>query len=241
MGYNAGMMGQFDLDILYEGGGCLAVCKPAGLLTQAPPGIDSLEVRIKAFLGRRGGGRGEVYLGVPHRLDRPASGVMVFATRRSAARRLARQFERRSIEKTYYACVEGVVEPEAGTWVDYLRKVPDEARAEVVSPQHAEGRRAVMHYRVRGRWDWGTWLEVALETGRTHQVRVQCGWRGHPILGDQQYGSGVPFGRQHEDPRLRAIGLHARRLGFRHPRTRQPIEVTAPLTDDWRALGIEGQ
>jgi 23S rRNA pseudouridine1911/1915/1917 synthase len=227
-----------DVEVLYEDGPCLAVCKPPGLLTQAPPGIDSVEVRIKQLLRLREGRSGDVYLGVPHRLDRPASGAMVFATSRRATRRLAEQFEGRLVEKVYWACVEGSVQPSSGTWEDRLRKVPGEARAEIVGPDHAEGRPAVLHYRTLGTQPWGTWLEIILETGRTHQVRVQAAWRGHPLLGDAQYGSTVPFGPQYEDPRLRAIALHARSLTFRHPNTKEEVSVTAPVTDDWRALGL---
>ena len=93
--------------ILFEEGPCLVVCKPPGLPTQAPPGIDSLEIRIKSFLKGRDDPPHDVYLGVPHRLDRPASGAIVFATRRRAAQKLARQFERREVKKLYWACVEG--------------------------------------------------------------------------------------------------------------------------------------
>ena len=226
------------VEILYEEGPCLAVFKPPGLLTQAPPGIDSVEVRIKQLLRLRDNRPGEIYLGVPHRLDRPASGAMIFATNRRATRRLAEQFEGRLVEKLYWACVAGRVQPSSGTWEDRLRKVPGEPRAEVIAADLSEGRPAVLHYRTLGSRPWGTWLEIRLETGRTHQVRVQAASRGHPVLGDEQYGSTVPFGPQHEDPRLRAIALHARSLTFRHPKTMEEVCVTAPVTDDWRALGL---
>jgi len=231
-------MAEPTVEILYEADPCLVVLKPPGLLTQAPPGIDSLEVRIKELLKRRGNEPGEVYLGVPHRLDRPASGAMVFATRAGATRRLTRQFEDRQVKKTYWACVEGEVTPETGTWEDLLRKVPGEARAEVVDGAHPEARRAVLHYRTLGTGPWGSWLEVELETGRTHQVRIQAASRGHPVLGDAQYGSTIAFGTQHGDQRLRAIALHARSLTFRHPSTGQTVSVTAPVSNDWLALGL---
>jgi len=226
-------MSESQINLLYEEGPCLVVNKPPGILTQAPPGIDSLEVRIKGFLRRREGTLDDVYLGVPHRLDRPASGVIVFCTRVKATRRLARQFEARLVRKTYWACVEGHVAPGEGTWEDYLRKIPDRARAEVVDADHPQGRRAVLQYRVRTTAQWGTWLEIELETGRTHQVRVQAGRRGHPVLGDAQYGSTVPFGPQYEDGRLRAIALHARSITFRHPKTQEKITVTASVPEYW--------
>jgi RluA family pseudouridine synthase len=246
-------------EILYESEPCLAVAKPPGVLTQAPPGIDSMEVRIKTFLRRRGvplappgrpprddsvplalPGRPQdledVYLGVPHRLDRPASGTMLFAKTRRAIRKLGAQFERRRVKKTYWACVQGRVSPETGDWSDFLRKVPGVARAEIVGPDHPQGRLAVLHYRVLGGGAWGTWLAIELETGRTHQIRVQCSSRGYPILGDAQYGSTVPFGPPYEDERLRWIALHAQSLSFFDPSTRQPVTVSASVPAEWQTL-----
>ncbi|NUQ62622.1 MAG: RluA family pseudouridine synthase [Pirellulales bacterium] len=231
-------MNDSTIELLYESGPCLVVNKPPGLLTQAPPGIDSLETRIKEFVKRREGKAGKVYLGVPHRLDRPASGAMVFARHVRAARRLAEQFEARTIRKIYWACVEGRVAPEKGTWEDFLWKVPEEPRAEVVGRDHPEGRIALLHYRTLGAGPWGSMLEIELETGRTHQVRVQAASRGHPLLGDDQYGSKIPFGAQHEDPRLRAIALHARSLSFLHPMTHEPVSIVAPVPEAWRTLGL---
>src|SRR5689334_12976722 len=109
-------------DILYEQGPCLVVNKPPGLLTQAPPGIDSLELRVKRFLKAREHQPGNVYLGVPHRVDRPVSGVIVLAKHVRAARRLSEQFEARTVRKIYWALVEGHVTPESGTWTDQLKK-----------------------------------------------------------------------------------------------------------------------
>lgn len=223
--------------ILYDEGPCLAVAKPTGLLTQAPPGIDSLERRVKEFLkGARPLER--VYLGVPHRLDRPVSGVIVLAKHARAARRLAEQFEGRLVRKVYWACVEGAIDPPQGTWEDFVRKVPDVAQAEVVPEGHPDGRPARLHYRVQAIAPWGTWLEIELDTGRMHQVRLQAASRGHPVLGDALYGSQVPFGAQHEDWRLRAIALHARSLSFRHPTTDAPVKLEAPLPQPWADLGL---
>ena len=222
--------------ILYEEGPCLAVCKPPGLSTQAPPGIDSLEVRIKAFLRERDRPPRGVYLGVPHRLDRPASGAIVFGRHTRATRRLARQFEQRTVEKLYWAGVEGVVTPDRGSWEDYVRKVPGEARAEIVAADHPEGRIARLSYRTLAAAEGVAWLEIELLTGRTHQIRVQAASRGHPLLGDSQYGAQLPFGPQHEDVRLRAIALHARSLAFLHPMSKQPVRVVAPVAEYWPAF-----
>ena len=230
------MMDDPGFEILYEQGPCLAVNKPSGLLTQAPPGIDSLELRIKNFIFKRGHPYDTVYLGIPHRLDRPASGAMVFCTKRRAARRLAEQFEDRQVTKIYWACVEGQIAPEENTWEDYILKVPGKPQAEVVSAGIAQARLAVLHYRVLDAGRWGSWLEIRLETGRTHQVRIQAASRGHPLLGDAQYGSGIPFGVQHEDLRLRAIALHARVLEFKHPVSKEMVSITAPVDENWKQI-----
>ncbi|HEX4147651.1 MAG TPA: RNA pseudouridine synthase [Pirellulales bacterium] len=224
--------------ILLESGPCLVFCKPAGLLTQAPPGIDSLEARIKAWIKQRDAKPGGVYLGVPHRLDRPVSGAIVFARHVRAARRLSEQFEDRLVRKTYWACVAGTPEPASGTWRDQLRKVPGEPRAEVVGADHPEGRPAVLHYRTLGQTAAGAWLEIELETGRNHQVRVQCASHGFPVLGDALYGSSHWFGREFVDERLRPIALHARSLAFNHPMTREPVSIVAPVFAAWRALEL---
>jgi 23S rRNA pseudouridine1911/1915/1917 synthase len=226
------------IDILLEDGPCLLINKPSGLLTQAPPGIDSMEVRIKRFYKQREQKEGNIYLGLPHRLDRPASGAMVFARHVRAARRLAKQFEERTVSKTYWAVVEGHIEPDEATWTDHLHKRHGMAAAIVVPEDDPRGKQAIMHYRVRERMNGLTWLEIELETGRTHQIRVQAASRGFPILGDVQYGATQPFGIQHDDERLRAIALHARTLGFAHPMTRESVEVIAPVPAAWGELGI---
>lgn len=226
------------VEILYESGPCLAVFKPSGILTQAPPGIESLEQRLKAFLKARDGKTGNIYIGVPHRLDRPVSGVMLFARHVRACRRLSEQFSGRLIRKIYWACVEGEVQPTAGTWQDTIRKVPGEARAEIVAADHPEGRAAVLHYRTIGQWHGGAWLEIELETGRMHQIRVQTATRGHAVLGDAQYGSRQPFGPQFDDQRLRAIALHGRRLSFSHPMSREELSVITPLPEAWTSIDL---
>jgi 23S rRNA pseudouridine1911/1915/1917 synthase len=227
------------LEILYDSGPCLVVNKPVGILTQAPAGIESLEVRVKAFYRQREQKEGNIYLGLPHRLDRPVSGAIVFARHVRAAQRLAAQFENRTVSKVYWAIVEGDVQPDEGTWTDHLHKRHGMAQAIVVPHDDPRGKLAVMHYRVLARVEEvGTWLEVQLETGRTHQIRVQAASRGHPVVGDAQYGLTQPFGEQFDDERLRAIALHARQLGFNHPMTGEPVDVIAPLPSTWREVEL---
>ena len=225
-------------EILLEDEAVLAVVKPTGIATQAPPGIDSLEVRIKRYLAADERQPGDVYLGIPHRLDRPVSGAMLFAKTRRAARQLSRQFERRRVKKLYWACVERTVEPADGTWTDYLRKVHGKPQAEVVDATHAEAQEAILHYRTLGHHQAGSWLEIELETGRTHQIRIQAASRGHPVLGDVAYGSRISFGEQHEDERQRVIALVARSIEFFHPTTKQPLAVEAPTGELWQGLTI---
>src|SRR5262245_13835060 len=176
--------GPTMLDILFEDADCLVVNKPAGLLTQAPLGIDSLEFRIKRLLKERDALAGDPYLGVPHRLDRPASGVILFAKHLKAAQRISKQFESRRVEKTYWALVEGHVGPPEASWTDHLKKIEGEPRTIVVDSSDAAGRIAVLHYRLLQSLAENSLLEITLETGRTHQIRIQCASRRHPLVGD---------------------------------------------------------
>lgn len=220
--------------ILYEVGPTLVVDKQPGILTQAPLGVDSMEARVKAFMNCRDNRDGKRYLGVPHRLDRPASGLLVFAKHARAARKFSEQFEERSVEKIYWALAGGEVPEDSGTWIDYMRKIPGRAEAELISPIAPDAREAVLHFRVLKRLEGATWLEIRLETGRTHQIRLQCSSRGFPLLGDALYGSTVPFGEQFEDERERAIALHAREITFVDPTTKEKTTLRAPLFSPWR-------
>jgi RluA family pseudouridine synthase len=227
-----------DFEILLEDGPLLAINKPTGLLTQAPSGIDSLEYRVKDFLTVREQKPGRCYLGSPHRLDRPVSGVLLFAKHVRAARRLSEQFEGRTVKKTYWAAVSGHWEDHVGTWVDYMKKVQHQPLAVIAKPMDPDAREAILHYRVLNRFDWGTWLEIKLATGRMHQIRLQTSRRGFPILGDVQYGSKTAFGSQYSDLRLQGIALHARSIEFMHPMTREPLLLEAALPSAWREFGI---
>ncbi len=226
-----------ELDILYDSGPCLVVNKPSGVLTQAPAGIDSMEVRVKAYYREREQKEGNIYLGLPHRLDRPVSGAIVFARHVRAAQRLSAQFENRTVTKMYWAVVEGDVKPDEGVWTDYLHKRHGMAQSIVVPEGDPRGKLAVMRYRVLAQIEGiGTWLEVELETGRTHQIRVQAASRGHAVVGDALYGAKLPFGEQFADERLRAIALHARQLGFNHPMTGDAVDIIASTPRAWEAI-----
>ena len=228
--------------ILHEDEACLVVAKPGGLLTQAPLGIDSLEVRIKKFLRERDGIEGDVYLGVPHRLDRPVSGVIVFAKHRKAARKISDQFEQRRVEKTYWALAQGVVQPTSGTWTDYLKKVEGDPRSVVTDESDPEGQRAVLHYIVVKQVSEpcpSTLLEITLETGRTHQIRIQCASRGYALLGDEMYRSNAyHFGPPTDDERQRMVALHARSLSFWNPVSSAVMTFVAPLPEYWPQMDV---
>src|SRR5438045_8277363 len=132
-----------ELMILFKDNHCRAVAKPAPLLTQGvPPGIPTLEAMAKAYLKERYHKPAHVYLGIPHRLDRPVSGVVLFARNTKAARRLAEQFQNRRVRKVYWALVEGDVQPAEGTWEDWLLKLPEEAHTERGTPETPSDRPA---------------------------------------------------------------------------------------------------
>jgi 23S rRNA pseudouridine1911/1915/1917 synthase len=236
--------GSVPISILFEDNHCLAVAKPAPLLTQGVPfvtpagiAIPTLEAQVKAYLKERYQKAGNVYLGIPHRLDRPVSGVIVFARNTKAARRLAEQFQTRQVKKTYWAVVEGAVHPAVGHWEHWLRKIPEEARSEVAEPDTPNARPARLQYRTLGQHEGFTLLEIEPETGRMHQIRVQAAAQGCPVRGDVLYGASMPFGPVAELPRERTIALHARQLTFLHPIRYKPITVTAPLPETWKELG----
>ncbi len=220
--------------MLYEDHHLIVVNKPAPLLTQAPPGLPSLEAAVKSFIRVKYQKPAGVYLGVPHRLDRPVSGVVLFARNTKAAQRVHAQFADRRVRKVYWAMVEGDVTPDAGTWDDWVRKLPEEARTVRAAEGEPGAKLATLGYRVLKRLDGGgTLLELAPLTGRMHQLRVQCAWRGYPVFGDTTYATPRPFGPPAELPRDRVIALHARGLTVEHPFTKQPLTMTAPLPGYW--------
>jgi 23S rRNA pseudouridine1911/1915/1917 synthase len=222
--------------VLFEDHHLLVLNKPAPLLTQAPDGVPCLEAWAKAYIKEKYNKPAGVYLAVPHRLDRPVSGVIVFARNTKAAQRLQAQFEYRTVQKTYWALVEGHLSEQAGTWEDWLRKVPEEARVERAEPNAADAKLAKLSFKLVAKLEHHSVLELEPETGRMHQLRVQSAWRGHPILGDAQYSSSVPFGPKAELPRDAVIALHARTLQFEHPFRSERLTFTAPLPDYWPQL-----
>ena len=228
------------LDILLDDGPLIALNKPAGLLTQGvPEGLPSLESQVKQMLKQRMGKAGNVYLGVPHRLDRPVSGVVIFAKNSKAAARLAEQFRERSIEKTYLAVVQNVPNPSEGTLQDWLLKDPEAAHVTVVAPGTEGARKAILDFEVVAVRNQMALVKVELHTGRMHQIRVQFGSRGCPIDGDLQYGAKPSTGEnetQHLAPSR--IALHAWRLTLKHPIRYDSVRIEAPLPVEWQSYGF---
>jgi 23S rRNA pseudouridine1911/1915/1917 synthase len=222
-----------SLDILYEDNHLLVLNKPAGLATMGTPaGLPTLLTLAKENVKRRYQKPGNVYLGVMSRLDAPVTGVVLLARTSKAAARLTSQFHDHTVEKSYWAVVEGVMESPAGSLVDWLGHDDRHRRMHIVGPTLPGAREARLSYRRLGDTEGGraTWLEVALETGRKHQIRLQFSHHGHPIIGDRKYGSCEPFPA--------GIALHARRLVISHPITAARLEFEAPPPDTWRPFGI---
>lgn len=223
--------------------GVVAVVKPAGLPTQAPPGIESVE----SWLRRRLYGGGAGYLGVPHRLDRAVSGVLLLAATPRAARQLSRQFERREVTKEYAALVEarggGWPGPAPVEWRDMIEKLPDEARCRIVAAGAAAGREAVTLAACLRRIEAAAGpprllLRLEPATGRMHQLRLQAASRGLPIVGDVLYDAAADTlwaGAVAADVREPPLGLHAMRIRYRDPDEGVAVVAEAPLPEHWPA------
>lgn len=232
--------------LLCERSGVVALAKPAGLATQAPPGVPSVESWLR---GRLYGGDASGYVGVPHRLDRAVSGVLLMTTTPRAARKLSRQFERREVGKEYLAIVESRrgdwPAAVAVEWRDRIEKIPDAARARIVDA--AAGREAVTRARLVRRLPGngvGPRLLLRLEplTGRMHQLRVQAASRGWPIVGDLLYDDAAnPLwaGPPDESVREPPIALHAERIRYRDPDDGGEVVAAAPPPAWWPAAGSD--
>lgn len=223
---------SFGLDVIFEDNHLLVVCKAAGLVTQgAAPGQTSVVDLARTYLKHKYRKPGNVYLGIVSRLDAPATGVLVLARTSKAAGRLAEQFRSGRVTKTYWAAVQGHPRPVCGECVDWIKKDDRRHRMVVTEPSDPSARQARLMYRTLAERQDMAVLEIDLQTGRKHQIRLQLAHRGHPILGDTKYGAtrGFPAG----------IGLHARRLVIEHPVRRQQITMEAPCPASWQPMGIQ--
>jgi len=219
------------MEILYEDNHLLALNKPAGMLSQGDATGDlSVVDWATEDIRRRYRKPGNVYVGLVHRLDRPVSGVIVLAKTSKAAARLSAQFREGSVEKVYWAVVEGRVAEEAGEWNDTLLK--DEGRnvVTVVPKGTPGGKEAGLAFRVLDRRAETSWIELRPTTGRSHQLRVQVASRGLPIVGDRKYGAQSALRALDGGQR---VALHASSLGLRHPTTKQWLSLLATVPADW--------
>jgi 23S rRNA pseudouridine1911/1915/1917 synthase len=222
---------MIEPEILYEDNHCLAVHKPAGLLSQGDrTGEPSLVDVVSHYLKMRYAKAGNVYVGLLHRLDRPASGVILLAKTSKAAGRLSEQFRAGAIAKLYWAIVEGAPPADSGSWTDVVTKDTRANRACAHGKEQLAGKEASVEFKILERWQFRSKVELRPRSGRSHQLRVQLASRGLPILGDIKYGSKVRL--KALDGRLR-IALHAREITFTHPIRSEAITIVSPVPADW--------
>jgi 23S rRNA pseudouridine1911/1915/1917 synthase len=216
------------LDVAWEDRSLVVVMKPPGLLTVATP--TEREKTVLGYLRRRTRNPGQkIY--VVHRLDKFASGLLVFAKSESVQQTMKKLFEKHAVERRYWAIVEGRMEKDSGTIRSRLVEGADLRVRSTREP--GEGKTAVTHYRVLRRFPSLTALEVRLETGRKNQIRVHLSEMKHPIAGDRPYGS-------HTDL-LGRLGLHAFSLGFRHPVDGTPLYFETEIPKEFRPYMPERQ
>jgi 23S rRNA pseudouridine1911/1915/1917 synthase len=220
-----------NLHIIYEDNHLLAVEKPAGLATMgAAEDQDTVLTLAKEYIKHRYHKPGNVYLGVVSRVDSLVTGVVLFARTSKAAARLSEQFRTYAVEKTYWAMVEGVVDPPEGALSDLIAK--DEAHhcMRIVGIALPGAKLAKLNYRTLSTQKKCSLVEIELQTGRKHQIRLQMAHHGHPILGDRKYGSQQSFPA--------GIALHARRLTVMHPVKDERLVFEAPLPAAWHRWGV---
>jgi 23S rRNA pseudouridine1911/1915/1917 synthase len=217
-----------SLAVLHEDNHLIVVNKPAGLPTQGvAEGLPSVVTLAKEYLKKKFAKPGNVFLGVVSRLDLPVSGVLVLARTSKAAARLAEQLREGQTEKTYWALIERTPYPLAGELSHWLLKDDRERRMKVVPPRTRGSQHARLSYStIRKELDFAL-VEVRLDTGRKHQIRLQLATAFSPVLGDWKYGSRRTFAEG-------AIALHALRLGIEHPTTHERLMFEAPLPSYWK-------
>jgi 23S rRNA pseudouridine1911/1915/1917 synthase len=208
--------------ILFEDNHLLVVNKRVSDIVQGDQtGDPSLDTMLKEYIRARDGKPGEVFLGIPHRLDRPVSGAVVFAKTGKALSRMASMFREKEVKKVYHAIVEHCPHPQEGSLEHYVTRNTKQNKSYVHVQEVAGSRLARLHYKKLASSDHYHLLEVILETGRHHQIRAQLAAIGCVIKGDRKYGA-------RRSNKNNGISLHARRLSFMHPVRKEPVEVVAP-------------
>ncbi len=225
------------MTVLYEDNHIIAVNKTCNEIVQGDKTGDTpLSEMVKAYIKEKYHKPGEVFLGVPHRLDRPTSGVVLFARTSKALMRLNEMFKGKSIRKTYWAIVQGAPKIPEARLENYLIRNEAQnksyiAKTQKLNEERKDAKLAILNYRTLVKGEHYTLLEINLETGRHHQIRCQLAEIGCPVKGDLKYGAK----RSNPDG---GICLHARQIEFVHPVSKQNICIIAPVPDDalWRAL-----
>ena len=214
------------MKVLYEDNHIIVINKAAGEIVQGDKtGDESLCDTMKAYIKEKYAKPGNVFIGLPHRLDRPVSGIVVFAKTSKALERLNRMFSEGAVKKIYWALTKGIPTPaeaELETWI--LRN--EKMNKSFSYPKEVKGsKRAILHYRLAAASQNYNLIEVELKTGRHHQIRCQLSSIGCPIKGDLKYGA------QRSNPDG-SISLHARYIEFTHPVSKELIAITAPLPNE---------
>ena len=220
------------MNILFEDNHIIIVSKRAGEIVQGDKTGDTpLSETVKSYIKERYQKPGNVFLGVVHRLDRPVSGVTLFARTSKALTRLSEMFRTRDVHKTYWAIVCNQPPKEEDTLTHWLTRDEKSNKAKAYDREVPQSKQAVLDYRVIAHSERYWLLEIDLHTGRHHQIRCQLAKIGCPIKGDLKYGSP----RSNPDG---SISLHARRIYFEHPVSHQPIDIVAPVPDDrlWKTI-----
>ena len=221
-----------NLQVLYEDNHIIVVNKRVGDIVQGDKtGDKPLSDVVKEYIKDKYNKPGEVFLGVVHRLDRPTTGIVAFARTSKALTRLNELFKNRETQKTYWAVVKNKPEQKSATLVHYLKRNEKSNTSKAHLKEVPESKQASLDYTVIKELNNYTALEINLHTGRHHQIRAQLSAIGSPIKGDLKYG----FDRSNPDG---GIHLHARKLVFVHPVSKESIEITAPVPDDviWKAI-----
>ncbi len=215
-----------NLQVLYEDNHIIIVNKRAGDIVQGDrTGDMPLSDVVKAYIKDKYNKPGNVYLGVVHRLDRPTTGIVLFAKTSKALPRLNKLFSEKKVHKTYWAIVKNAPPEKTDTLINWLKKNPKTNKSTAYKKETPGSKKAILHYDLIKSLDNYHLLEVELETGRHHQIRSQLASIGAPIKGDLKYG----FDRSNKDA---SIHLHSRRLQFVHPVSKESIDVIASLPKD---------
>lgn len=215
-----------NIQILYEDNHIIIVNKRVGDIVQGDKTGDiPLGEIVKNYIQKKYEKPGNVFLGVVHRIDRPTSGIVIFARTSKALERLNEMLREKKIEKTYWAIIKNNPPKESDTLIHFLKKNPKNNKSTTFSSEKEESKKAILHYKLLKKLDKYSLLEINLETGRHHQIRCQLAAIGCPIKGDLKYG----FPRSNSDG---GIHLHARKIEFTHPVKNEIISLTATLPED---------